>query len=73
MGKPQLSIAKRAQIVTIYKDGKSMGQIASELGVSKRTVFDWGKLADFNNLEASLIRKKGSDAPRKTLWRLTGL
>ena len=43
MDKPQLSITKSTQMVTMYKDGKNMGQIASERGVPKRTVFDWVK------------------------------
>ena len=61
-----LSIVKRTQIITLYKEGKSMTAIGKELGVSKNTVSIWCHRGEQEDVETAVLRKKGSGRPRKT-------
>ena len=61
-----LTMVKKTQIVTMYKDGKSMTQIAKEMGVSKNTVSIWCNRAKDGNIETVLKRKEGAGRPKKT-------
>ena len=48
-----LTMVKKAQMVTMYKKGKSMTKIAKELGVSKTTVSIWCNRARDGDLETA--------------------
>ena len=65
MGKPKLSMVAKAQIATMYNEGKSISQIAKEMKVSKSTVSLWCHRAQGGEMEESLKRKKGSGGVRK--------
>ena len=51
-----LTMVKKAQMITMYKEGKSMTKIAKELGGSKTTVAIWCNRARDGDLETALQR-----------------